>query len=90
VLQDKGSGNDDGVHGDRERQVVKLAECLTTTTKLIANASRDEPFASFSAWKLDHACGEKSSTVVISNVTAKAKIASKKVTALPNSRPSRW
>ena len=60
----------------------------TTTTKLIANASSDDPFASFNAWKLDHASGEKSSTVVISNVTANAKIASKNVTALANSSSS--
>src|SRR5664279_6450814 len=53
----------------------------TTTTKLIEKANSDEPFASFNAARLLQAAGEKSSTVVISSVTANAKIASKKVTA---------
>ena len=61
----------------------------TTTTKLIAKASSDGPLVSHSASRLDHASGEKSSTVVISSVTANAKIASKKVTALANSSASR-
>src|SRR6476619_4929517 len=54
----------------------------------MAKASSDGPFESSSACQLDQAWGEKSSTVVISRVTAKAKIASKKVTARANSSSS--